>query len=49
MLWLMVSIAFDRSKKIARVISFDVLSFELDISFISCSIGCTVEWFFRKP
>ena len=43
MLWLMVSNAFDRSKQIARVLSFDVLSFELDISFISFTIGCTVE------
>ena len=39
----MVSNAFDMSRKIANVMSLDLLSLPLDISFSRCNIGCMVE------
>ena len=43
MSWLMVSNAFDMYKKMANVMSLDLLPFEVDMSFSKCNIGCIVE------
>ena len=39
MSWLMFSNAFDMSKKMANVMSLDLLSFAVDMSFSKCNIG----------